>query len=170
MEKIQENIQRPRLVILYAYVITSVSILGFIGFTLLYFTDLGTYVYKANVSPILLAMSMFIFSGLGLITGSGLLTRRKYGWILAQFLLIYLVIRPVYDLIIMPFKLSYSAPVSFWDLLKNFLVLVICGFIIYYFNDKKIINYYGLQWEDAKRVYIISFLACIMVLFLSNFL
>lgn len=167
MSQLDENMDRPKWVILYAYFITIGSIFGLIGFLILYFTNFGEYIAMINLSPILIALSLFIFSGLGLLTGSGLLARKKFGWILAQFLLINILITSVYNLIFFPFIFVIS---TFSILLKYALIFMICGFIFYYFNRKKIITYYGMQREEANRIYLISFLASIMVLILSNFL
>lgn len=170
MIKTNDDLQLPKLAIIYAYIITFGSIFGLICFIFLYFTDIGYYIAKINISPILLALSMLIFSILGLLTGGGLLFRKKFGWILDQFLLIYILIWSIYNLVIIPFLLVYTIDFPMINLVFFFLILICCGLIILYFNQNKIIMYFGLEREDANRIYLFSFLTCILVLFLSNLL
>lgn len=170
MEPYTERLKRPRLATIYALIITITSILGLLGFILLYFTEADYYLAKLNVSPIVLGMSLFIFSILGLLTGSGLLFRKKFGWVLAHFLLLYIIINSLYTIVLLPlFNINVSSAIIL-DFLKIALLVIICAYLIFYFNQKKVTLYYGIEKEEAQRMYLINFLSCIMIIFISGFL
>lgn len=170
MSPYTNRLKRPRLAIVYAFIVTISSILGLLGFIIMYFTKADYYLAKVNISPIILGMSLLIFSILGLLTGSGLLFRKKFGWVLAQFLLLYIIISSLYSLVLLPlFRSTLSTEVLF-DFLKISLLLIVCAYLIFYFNQRKVIVYYGIEKEEAYRMYLINFLSCIMILFIGSFL
>lgn len=168
MDQATKEIDRPRLAIVYALIITISSIVGLLGFIILYFTNADHYLAKINISPIILGMSLLIFSFLGLLTGSGLLFRKKFGWILAQFLLLFIIISSLYSIVLLPiFRSTFSTEI-FFDFLEISILFVVSTYLVFYFNQKRVFVYYGIEKEEANRLYLINFLSCILILFIGS--
>jgi hypothetical protein len=167
------NAEKPKLAIAYAYILTIGSFVGLLFFLGVYLTGLNFGWLKHEVSPVVLAITIFIASCYGLVTGSGLLTRKKYGWMLTQFLFIYLIVKAIYSLFLFTY-INYQniTPFKFWGftILKSAFIISLIGFFLVYFNQKRALNYYRMESEEAHRIYLISFLTSMIIIFLNFFI
>lgn len=167
------NIQKPKFAIIYAYILTIGSLLGLLTFLVMYLAGEGLEWMKAEISPVVMAITIFIVSCLGLVTGSGLLGRKKYGWMLTQFLFIYLILKIIHGLFLMIFVYyqNLTTPANWgFSFLKFIILLALISYFLFYFNQKAALNYYKVEKDEAYRIYLLSFLTSIMVIFFNVFL
>ncbi len=167
------NIEKPKLAIVYAYFLTIGGLLGLLMFLAMFLAGSSLDWLRVEISPVVLAITIFIVSCLGLVTGSGLLGRKKYGWMLSQFLFIYLLIKTFYALLLITFLYYQNiTPPTHWGLsfLKFFLLISVLGFLLIYFNQQGALKYYNMEKEEAYRIYLLSFLTSLIIIFLNVFL
>lgn len=166
MTTVRNYSEKPRLAIFYAYAITFGGVLGIILFILIYIFGDNWIWLNYYFSPVVFAISIFLISCLGLVTGNALLKRKKYGWILSQFFFIFLLIKSVYSLFFLPF-FNLSTSFSALYFIKFFFVMLLAALLLFSFNQKDSLKYYKIELEDANRIYLISFLTSLIIISLA---